>query len=136
MNTKTIAIPTDSDAGLNGRRSDHFGHSKMFTVVTMIDDTIAKVTSLASKPHGAGGCMSVIDYLWSNGVNTVIAGGMGGGPFLGLKNAGIAVLFADSSGFPDVQSAIDGMLQGKLIPMEMRQLCKGSGKCHENEKSK
>ncbi|MDH5298829.1 MAG: hypothetical protein OEV91_07405 [Desulfobulbaceae bacterium] len=135
MNTKTIAIPTESDAGLAGNRSDHFGHSKMFTLITITDDAIAEVTALANKPHEAGGCMAVIKHLQEQGVDTVIAGGMGGGPFRGLQNAGIQVLFADSAGFPDVQSAIDGMLQGKLIPMEMRQLCKGSGNCHQQDKA-
>ncbi len=130
MNSTIIAIPTDTDAGLAGSRSDHFGHSKMFTLVTMADDAITQVTTLANKPHEAGGCMAVIKYLLEQGVNVVIAGGMGGGPFRGLQNAGIKVLFADSAGFPDVQSAIDGMLAGKLIPMELRQLCQGSGNCH------
>ncbi len=135
MSSQNIAIPTDSDDGLTGNRSDHFGHSKMFTLVTMADGAIAKVESLANKPHDAGGCMAVIQYLQEHGVDTVIAGGMGGGPFRGLQNAGIKVLFADSAGFPDVQSAIDGMLQGKLTPMEMQQLCKGSGKCHQKEEA-
>ncbi|MDH3392824.1 MAG: dinitrogenase iron-molybdenum cofactor biosynthesis protein [Desulfobulbaceae bacterium] len=130
MNT-TIAIPTEADTGLTGSRSDHFGHSKMFTLVTMSDNDITKVESLANKPHEKGGCMNVIKHLQDHGVDTVIAGGMGNGPFRGLQNAGIKVLFADSAGFPDVQSAIDGMLQNKLTPMEMRQLCKGGGNCHE-----
>jgi len=134
MSTKTIAIPTESEAGLAGSRSDHFGHSKTFTLVTMTGDAIAKVTKLVNKPHEAGGCMAVIKHLQDHGVDTVIAGGMGGGPFRGLQNAGIEVLFADRAGFPDVQSAIDGMLQNKLTPMEMRQLCQGSGNCHQHAK--
>lgn len=128
-----IAIPSESDSGLAGSRSDHFGHTKMFTIVTMTDNDIARVESLANKPHEKGGCMDVIEHLQALKVDTVIAGGMGGGPFRGLQNAGIKVLFADSASFPDVQSAIDGMIQGKLTPMEMRQLCKGSGNCHQND---
>ena len=131
MSSKTIAIPTESDAGLTGNRSDHFGHSKMFALITMTDNAISKVETLANKPHKAGGCTDVIKHLQEHGVDTVIAGGMGGGPFRGLQNAGIQVLFADSATFPDVQSAIDGMLESKLTPMEMRQLCKGGGNCHE-----
>ena len=131
MTTSTIAIPTESDAGLNGRRSDHFGHSKMFTIVTMNGDAVAKVASLVNKPHQKGGCADVITHLREHGVDTVIAGGMGNGPFRGLQNAGIKVLYADSASFPDVQAAIDGMLHGKLTPMELRQLCKGGGNCHE-----
>ena len=130
MSTRTIAIPTESDAGLASRRSDHFGHSSSFTLVNMTGDTVAKVTDLANKEHDAGGCMAVVRYLQEHGVDTVIAGGMGRGPFMGLQNAGIKVLFADSASFPDVQSAINGMLEGRLIPMEMRQLCTGSGNCH------
>ena len=131
MSTNTIAIPSESDTGLTSNRSDHFGHTKIFTLVTMTDNDITKIESLANKPHEKGGRMDVIKHLQEHKVDTVIAGGMGGGPFKGLQNAGIKVLFADSAGFPDVQSAIDGMLQGKLTPMEMRQLCKGSGNCHK-----
>lgn len=133
MNSKNIAIPTESDAGLAGNRSDHFGHSKIFTLVTLDADAVVKVAAIANKKHEAGGCMAVVQLLQEHGVDTVIAGGMGNGPFRGLQNAGIKVLYADSAGFPDVQAAIDGMLQGKLIPMEMRQLCKGSGNCHQKE---
>lgn len=133
MSAKIIAIPSESDSGLAGNRSDHFGHSKMFTLVTMTGNNITTVESLANKPHEKGGCVDVIAHLQAHKVDTVIAGGMGGGPFRGLQNAGIQVLFADSATFPNVQSAIDGMLAGKLTPMEMRQLCKGSGNCHQND---
>ena len=130
MSTKTIAIPTESNAGLASARSDHFGHSSSFTLVSMTGNTVDKVSDLPNKEHDAGGCMAVVRYLQEHGVDTVIAGGMGRGPFMGLQNAGIKVLFADSASFPDVQSAINGMLEEKLIPMEMRQLCTGSGNCH------
>ncbi|MDH3359602.1 MAG: hypothetical protein OEL55_01915 [Desulfobulbaceae bacterium] len=130
MSTKTIAIPSESDSGLTGQRSDHFGHAKIFTLVTMTDNNIDKVESLTNKPHEKGGCVDVIKHLQEYKVDTVIAGGMGGGPFKGLQNAGIKVFFADSASYPNVQAAIDGMLQGKLTPMEMRQLCTGNGNCH------
>ena len=130
MNILKIAVPTDGADGLTGRRSDHFGHCKHFTLVDIENGNITGVTALANDPHEAGGCLKPVGVLKEQQVDTIVVGGMGAKPFQRFAEAGIKVFFADRVQCPDVESAVNSLLNGKLAQMNLQQLCKGSGNCH------
>ena len=130
MNTRKIAVPTEGPDGLAGRRSDHFGHCKQFTLVDIENGNITGVTSLINEPHEAGGCLKPVGFLKEQQVDSIVVGGMGAKPFKRFEEAGIKVFFADRLQCPDVESAVNSLLNGKLSQMSPLQLCKGSGNCH------
>ena len=132
MNRQKIAIPTDGSGGLSGKRSGHFGHCQQFTLVEIENDNVAAVSYLDNPPHPTGGCMQPVILLKENQVDSIIVGGMGANPFNRFGEAGVNVYFADRRQFPDVMSAINSMLAGKLMPMNSQQLCGGTGNCHQH----
>jgi predicted Fe-Mo cluster-binding NifX family protein len=125
-----IAIPTEDSAALQGKRSDHFGHSGYFTLVTLEKGQLCEVDTIPNAQHGPGGCGAVVKLLQDRRVNAVIAGGMGKGPYAKLNAAGIKVLFADHHRHPDVQSVVDSLPELLDNPFSERQLCTGNGNCH------
>ena len=59
-----IAIPSESDTGLESMRSGHFGHAPYFTIITYTEDMdIANVDSVKNVDHDAVGCGGVIAAL-------------------------------------------------------------------------
>ena len=130
-NKKTIlAVPSDTDDGLEGRRSDHFGHCPYFTLVEINGDQVGAVRVMANIAHGQGGCMKPVGLLAEEGVGALVSGGMGRGPFLRMQENGISVYYADLVQCPDVKSAVGAFVDGRLPRFEMGQLCTGSGNCH------
>jgi len=132
MNKQKIAIPTEKSVGMTGKRSGHFGHCQCFTLVEIENDEVAAVSYLDNTPHHAGGCIQPVKLLKEKRVDAIIVGGMGANPFKRFAEAGISVYFADRAQLPDVQSAIDSMLAGRLVLMNLQQLCKGEGNCHQH----
>lgn len=132
-NFRKVAVPVDTQDGLTAVRSGHFGHASMFTLVELDSGQIERVVNLPNTSHGAGGCMSVVKHLKANGVDTVIAAGMGGGPYQGLQSVGIEVLFADRKEHPDVGSVITALLDEWLTSLQNGQLCRGKGNCHRQQ---
>ncbi len=135
MTRQIIAIPTNAPGGLAGTISDHFGQCKIFTLIEITNGTIINVKTLANEPHHSGGCRVLVTFLQDQGIDTIIAAGMGTGPYWNFTDAGISVLLADRREYPDVQSVISGMLHGKLPHMHLQQLCKGSANCHQHARS-
>ena len=127
MDTQKIAVPTQ----ISGKRSNHFGHCQQFTLVEIENNVVTSISFLDNPPHPPNGCMQPVALLKKNKVDSIIVGGMGAKPFNKFREAGINVYFADRVQFPDVQSAIDSLLTGKLTPMVEQQLCRGSGNCHQ-----
>ncbi|MBU0675551.1 MAG: dinitrogenase iron-molybdenum cofactor biosynthesis protein [Proteobacteria bacterium] len=130
MNKVTIAIPSVSMDGLTGIRSDHFGHCPVFTLVDLQDNQISGVRTVKNVAHEVGGCLKPVAMLADLGVTTMVAVGMGRGPFQKMAQHGITVYFADLATYPDVQSAITAFTNGKLPEFIQDQLCNGSGNCH------
>lgn len=64
-----IAIPTD-----NGRISAHFGRCPEYTLITIADNNIEKREILKNPGHRTG---FIPQFLHENGVNVLIAGGIG-----------------------------------------------------------
>ena len=125
-----IAIPAETSAGLSSQRSDHFGHSQHFLVIELTDGKISNTTSLKNIVHGAGGCMQPVGLLAENGVEALVVGGIGRGPFQRLHQQGIQVFFAGLTDYPDIESTVAGFLANKLPPLHPDQLCTSNGACH------
>lgn len=126
-----IAIPTDSPGGLEGSRSEHFGHCEVFTVVDIsAGNEVHEVQTIINQGHEAGGCMQPVSLLKNAGVEAIVVAGLGMRPMQGFNEAGITVYYADQSSVPDVKSVINGLQEKKLVTMHADQVCKGSGNCH------
>lgn len=130
MSNITIAIPSESTDGLTGKRSDHFGHCPVFTLVDITNNQADNIRTVNNIDHGAGGCMKPVGMLAENGVTAMVVAGMGKGPFQKMEQHGIKVYFADLVNFPDVQTTIDGFINDKLTLFGTNQLCTESGDCH------
>lgn len=130
MALTTLAIPSETNEGLAGKRSDHFGHCPLFTLVDIQDQRIGNVRTVANIPHGAGGCMKPVAMLAGHGVTALVAAGLGRGPLQKMHEHGIAVYFADLLTCPDIKSAVDGYSKGALPLFAQDQLCTGNGDCH------
>ncbi|MDD5758597.1 MAG: NifB/NifX family molybdenum-iron cluster-binding protein [Desulfobulbaceae bacterium] len=130
MQMITLAIPSETSEGLRGKRSDHFGHCPVFTLVDIHDNQVGNIRTVENIAHGAGGCMKPVAMLAEHGVTAMVAAGMGRGPLQKMQDHGIKVYFADLRNFPDVKSSVDGFLSGTLLMFGQEQLCTGSGNCH------
>ena len=128
MKKMRIAVPSNNPGGLEAQRSEHFGHCDIFTLVDLVDNQVAGVETLANAEHDAGGCLVPVELLHRQGVEALVAGGMGKRPLLAFKQVGIDVYFAPQALYPNVQTAIDGLLAGRMTAMGDEQLCQGN--CH------
>jgi predicted Fe-Mo cluster-binding NifX family protein len=118
-----LAVPSEGEGGLSARRSGHFGKSACFTVVEIDHGELTNVCSLANVTH-AGGCQGPVELLTSNGVTTVVVGGIGSRPLGALMAAGIDVLFdADSAA---VGEAVEAVRLGLTPLMESESACESS----------
>jgi predicted Fe-Mo cluster-binding NifX family protein len=125
-----IAIPTDAPGGLTGRRSGHFGHCDVFTVIDMSPASeVSDVQTIANGGHEAGGCMQPVNLLRDAGVEAIVVAGLGMRPMQGFQQAGIEVYYADQTQVPDVESVIQNLRESKLVKMHADQVCQGSGNC-------
>lgn len=125
-----IAIPTEGPGGLNGSRSDHFGHCDVFTVVELVGNDVIGVKIVDNVPHGEGGCLGPVTMLKDANVDAIVVAGMGTRPMQGFVEAGIVVYYADKQTVTDVNSAVGKLTQGGLPVMHSTQLCNGAGNCN------
>jgi len=103
-----IAIPLTG-----GRLSDHFGHCEEFAVIEA-DPVSKQITSqawLVPPPHEPG---VLPRWLHAQGVQVVIAGGMGPRALNLFAEQGIAVHAATAGGAPEdlARAFLDGALTG------------------------
>lgn len=125
-----VAIPTNNPGGLEAERSDHFGHSDVFTVLTLgTDKSLESVEIVPNVAHEAGGCMAPVKVLQDSGVDAIVVGGMGARPMQGFAEAGIKVYFANKATITTVEAVIEGFANNMLPLMHSDQVCKGSGNC-------
>ncbi len=125
-----VAIPSNAPGGLDARRSDHFGHCDLFTVVDLDDNSgITGVEMVENSGHEAGGCLVPVQILQDAEVDAIVVAGMGMRPMMGFNQVGITVYFADLNRIPEVRSAVDNLRAGNLPVMRGDQACQGSGNC-------
>lgn len=86
----------------------HFGRTPEFFIATAEDGKITeeKIVTAPAEGHGA-----LVGFLVSQGVDTLVCGGIGGGAVNGLRSAGIKV-YAGASG--PVKDQVLSLLSGQL----------------------
>ncbi len=122
-----IAIPSNGGGGLNGTRSEHFGHCAVFTLIDVEKGTVKKEIILNNEDHGHGGCMVPVNLLANNDVNAIIVAGIGRRPLTGFNNVGIDVFIdtQDSS----INTVVDKLINDKLEKISKEEACSGGGNC-------
>lgn len=125
MNSTLVAIPSSHPGGLEAPLGAHFGHCDLYTVVRIADGKVLDVQTLPNVPHQQGGCMAPVNHLAQNGVQVLIAGGMGMRPLMGFNQVGIDVLYG--GGAATVGEAVNALLKGTLQQFTMDFTCGGGG---------
>ena len=110
MDKKRIAVPSNNPGGLEGGRSEHFGHCDLFTLVDVENGKVVGVNTVPSVAHGAGGCMEPVNVLKEYGVHAILVAGMGARPLQGFAQVGIEVYFAARHAFETVAEVVSGMV--------------------------
>jgi predicted Fe-Mo cluster-binding NifX family protein len=123
MDPLVIAIPSELPGGLDAQLGQHFGHCALYTVVTAKNGQVVSVGALPNVPHQQGGCMAPVNHLAGNGVNVLLAGGMGMRPLMGFNQVGIAVYHCGEAA--SVGQAVDAFLAGRLPAFSMDHTCGG-----------
>jgi predicted Fe-Mo cluster-binding NifX family protein len=118
-----IAIPSETPGGLDAPLGQHFGHCALYTTVTVQDGQVLSVNTLPNVPHQQGGCMAPVNHLAGNGVNVLLAGGMGMRPLMGFNQVGIQVFHC--GGATQVGEAVRAFLAGGLPAFSQEYTCGG-----------
>ena len=118
-----IAVPSDTNDGLDSAISEHFGHCAAFTLVTVANDAIGEVSILENSEHEEGGCMAPVTLLKERGVEVLLAGGMGGRPLSGFQQVGIDVRYKENAG--TVREAVELFISGDCRGFGEAQTCGG-----------
>lgn len=116
-----VAIPTLGKGGLDCERSGHFGHCDCFTVIDVEDGKVGAVTIIDNPPHEEDGCMRPVALLAQNGIDAIVAAGMGMRPMMGFAQAGIRVLFENQT--PGVGDVARMAAAGELPDMGAEHAC-------------
>ncbi len=117
-----LAIPSETDAGLTGARSGHFGHAEYFTLVEVDGGEVQNVSVVKNVDHDTMGCGGVIDYALSLGIDAILAAGMGVPPYTRFTNGGVEV-YIDTT-HPIVGDAVNAFLAGETPKMQLEQACR------------
>lgn len=123
MNQTVIAIPSEDEDGINSKISPHFGHCGIYTIVTIESGKIKNIASLPNVYHEQGGCLAPVAHLADNGINILIAGGMGMRPLMHFQNTDIDVYY--NMNLSTVSEAIDAFLEDKLPKFSQDFACGG-----------
>jgi predicted Fe-Mo cluster-binding NifX family protein len=123
MEKARIAVPSTVPGGLEAEVGAHFGHCDLYTIIDVENGVVTAVSTLPNVPHQQGGCMAPVNHLAQNGVNQLIAGGMGMRPLMGFNQVGIDVFYG--AGAPSVGTAVDALLKGALAKFTQEYTCGG-----------
>jgi len=129
MNNGRIAIPSVGKGGLDGQRSQHFGHCDAFTLVDVKDGKISNVTVINNNAHQEGGCLVPVQTLSNQKVDALIVSGIGLRPLSAFNEAGIDV-YHDAI-CPDIKPVVESLITGNLPIISNDQTCGGGGECHQ-----
>jgi predicted Fe-Mo cluster-binding NifX family protein len=125
MTIVRVAIPSEGNGGLDGRRAGHFGHCDVFTCIDVEDGKIKQVSILPNQDHVQGGCMVPVNLLAENGVNALVVGGIGMRPLMGFKQVGIEV-YHDGERM-EIRPVVEDFVAGNLLKITDDQVCGGGG---------
>lgn len=119
---KKVAIPINE----NNQIDDHFGHCKNYEIYTFSDDN--KILDIKTIPSEEGcGCKSnIASVLAGEGVQLMLAGGIGAGAINVLKRCGIDVIRGCSG---DVETVLQYYIAGLIV--DSGETCAAHGAAHE-----
>ncbi len=120
-----IAVPSEGQGGIDGKRAGHFGHCDVFTFIDVEDGEIKEVSVLANKEHVQGGCMVPVQLLADHKVQQLVVGGIGMRPLMGFKGVGIDVFYDGER--RDIRPVVEDMIAEKLQMIAEDQVCGGGG---------
>jgi predicted Fe-Mo cluster-binding NifX family protein len=118
-----VAIPSSHPGGLDAMLGAHFGHCDLYTLVTLENGAIHSVDVIPNVPHQQGGCMAPVKYLADNGIQALIAGGMGFRPLMGFNQVGISVYFGGDA--QSVGEAVTAFIEDRLSEFRQEHTCGG-----------
>jgi len=124
MNKVRVAIPSEGEGGLDGRRAGHFGHCDVFTFIDLEGDTIKEVSTIPNMEHMQGGCMVPVNLLAEHNVNILVVGGIGMRPLMGFRQVGIDVYY--DATHPDIRPVVEDLIAGKIPMITEDQVCGGA----------
>ena len=116
-----VAVPSDTDQGLESTRSGHFGHSPYFTIATIEDGKVEKVEVPKNVDHDEYGCGGVIQYALSLDIDAIVVLGIIA-PRSVRSRRTVASVYIDAMA-PTVGAVIDKFIAGDLRPMRLDQAC-------------
>ena len=127
MKNGRIAIPSAGKGGLDGQRSEYFGHCDAFTLVDVENGEINNVTTVSNQEHQEGGCMVPVNTLSNLKVNALIVSGIGLRPLIGFNEAGIDVYHDVVC--PEIRPVVESLITNNLPMLSADQTCGGVGGC-------
>lgn len=130
MSFYKVAVPSNNPGGMEAGRSDHFGHSDIFTLLEIEDNKVVGISTHENVAHDSGGCMVPVRTLAEAGVKKMIVGGMGGTPLAICSEIGMTVYFAPKNKYALVSDVAAAFEAGKLPVMNDDQACSGGSNCH------
>jgi predicted Fe-Mo cluster-binding NifX family protein len=119
-----IAVPSEGEGGLDGKRAGHFGHCDVFTLIDVEDGQIKEISILPNKEHVQGGCMVPVNLLAEHNVQQLVVGGIGMRPLAGFQQVGIEV-YHDAER-PDIRPVVEDIIAGKIPVIRGDQVCGGA----------
>jgi predicted Fe-Mo cluster-binding NifX family protein len=125
MKNGRIAIPSTGNGGLDGQRSEHFGHCDAFTLVDVENGEISNVTIVSNQEHHEGGCMVPVNTLSNLKVDALVVSGIGLRPLIGFNEVGIDV-YHDAV-FPEIKPVVENLIADKLPILSSDQTCNSGG---------
>ena len=120
---RRVAVPSDLPGGVAAEASAHFGQCGCFTVVDIGESGELSPHVLENSGHSQGGCLAPVNLLVEDGVEVLLAQGIGRSPCIALGERGVAVLVARGE---TVMDMLDQLTEGKATPVNDTDLC---GKC-------
>ncbi len=120
---KLIAVPSTNPGGLEAPIGAHFGHCDLYTLISVENGEVKDVKVIPNVPHVQGGCMAPVNYLAQQGVNMLIAGGMGLRPLMGFNQVGIDVFHGGNA--TSVGEAVTAAIEGRLPQFSQQHTCGG-----------
>lgn len=117
-----IAIPVETDEGLDAPRSGHFGHAAYFTIATVENGTVTDVESVKNVEHDERGCAGVIDHALAQNLDAIIATGMGMPPYTRFTAGGVEVYAERET--PVARDVLAKFLAGDVERMDPANACR------------
>ncbi len=117
-----IAIPTDTDQGLDAPRAGHFGHAAYFTIATVEDGQVTNVETVKNVEHDECGCGGVIQHALNQNIDAIIATGMGMPPYTRFTSGGVTVYAERET--PLAGDVLKRFIAGEVEPMDPANACR------------